>query len=71
MQAETDYLVIGAGASGLAFADSLIAEDADAELTLVERRPGPGKHTDQRAGRCHRPHIGHTECNACLSRIGV
>lgn len=44
MQAETDYLVIGAGASGLAFADSLIAEDADAELILVERRPGPGGH---------------------------
>jgi hypothetical protein len=44
VQAETDYLVIGAGASGLAFADSLIAEDADAEVTLVERRPGPGGH---------------------------
>ena len=42
--AETDYLVVGAGASGLAFADSLIAEDPDVELTLVDRRPGPGGH---------------------------
>ena len=42
--AGTDYLVVGAGASGLAFADSLIAEDPDVELTLVDRRPGPGGH---------------------------
>jgi hypothetical protein len=40
----TDYLVIGAGATGLAFADSLIAEDPEAELVLVERRPGAGGH---------------------------
>lgn len=40
----TDYLVVGAGASGLAFADSLIAEDPEAEITLVDRRPGPGGH---------------------------
>jgi hypothetical protein len=44
MAIETDYLVIGAGASGLAFADSLIAEDREAEVTLVDRRPGPGGH---------------------------
>jgi len=41
---ETDYLVVGAGASGLAFADALLAEDADAELTLIDRRPAPGGH---------------------------
>ena len=40
---ETDYLVIGAGASGLAFADSLIA-DADVEVVMVDRRHGPGGH---------------------------
>jgi len=40
----SDYLVVGAGASGLAFADALIQEDPDAELTLVDRRPGPGGH---------------------------
>jgi hypothetical protein len=39
----TDYLVVGAGASGLAFADALLAE-ADAELMLVDRRPAPGGH---------------------------
>jgi NAD(P)-binding Rossmann-like domain len=40
---ETDYLVIGAGASGMAFADSLIA-DADVEVVMVDRRHSPGGH---------------------------
>ncbi len=40
----TDYLIVGAGATGLAFADSLVAEDSEVELTLVDRRTGPGGH---------------------------
>jgi hypothetical protein len=40
---ETDYLVIGAGAAGMAFADALIA-DSDADVVLVDRRHGPGGH---------------------------
>lgn len=40
---ETDYLVIGAGASGLAFTDALVAQ-ADVEVTMVDRRPAPGGH---------------------------
>ena len=43
MSGPTDYLVVGAGASGLAFADALVAE-ADVEVTLIERRPAPGGH---------------------------
>ena len=43
MQSETDYLVIGAGASGLAFTDALVAE-TDAEVTVVDRRTAPGGH---------------------------
>jgi hypothetical protein len=39
----TDYLVVGAGASGMAFADSLIAS-SDAEVVIVDRRHGPGGH---------------------------
>ncbi|HYH60399.1 MAG TPA: NAD(P)-binding protein [Solirubrobacterales bacterium] len=39
-----DYLIVGSGASGLAFADTLVAEDPDAELVLVDRRPGVGGH---------------------------
>ena len=40
---DTDYLVVGAGASGLAFADALVAE-ADVEVTLIDRRHAPGGH---------------------------
>ncbi len=41
--AETDYLIIGAGATGLAFADTLVAE-TDAHVTLVDRHGKPGGH---------------------------
>jgi cation diffusion facilitator CzcD-associated flavoprotein CzcO len=40
---ETDYLVVGAGASGLAFADALVAE-SEVEVTVVDRRQAPGGH---------------------------
>ncbi len=40
---ETDYLVVGAGASGMAFTDTLLAEP-DADVVLVDRRHQPGGH---------------------------
>lgn len=40
----TDYLVIGAGATGLAFVDTLIAETDDVEVVIVDRRPAAGGH---------------------------
>lgn len=43
MLVDTDYLVVGAGASGLAFADALVAE-ADVEVTLIDRRRAAGGH---------------------------
>ncbi len=43
MLISTDYLVIGAGATGLAFADALAAE-ADVEVTVIDRRDAPGGH---------------------------
>ncbi len=43
MLVSTDYLVVGAGASGLAFADALVAE-ADVEVTVIDRRHAPGGH---------------------------
>lgn len=42
-QLETDYLVIGSGAAGLAFVDTLISETA-AHVTLVDRHGKPGGH---------------------------
>ena len=40
---ETDYLVIGAGAVGLAFADTLLAE-THAHITIIDRHGKPGGH---------------------------
>lgn len=40
---DTDYLVIGAGASGLAFADALTSK-SDADVVMVDRRHLPGGH---------------------------
>jgi hypothetical protein len=39
----TDYLIVGAGAAGMAFADTLVA-DSDAEMVIVDRRHAPGGH---------------------------
>ena len=40
---EADYLVVGAGATGMAFTDSLI-DHADVRVALVDRRDGVGGH---------------------------
>jgi len=40
---ETDYLVVGAGALGMGFVDSLI-EFSDADVVMIDRRHRPGGH---------------------------
>lgn len=40
---ESDYLVVGAGAAGMAFTDALLAH-SDATVTIVDRRHAPGGH---------------------------
>lgn len=40
---ETDYLVVGAGAAGMAFTDELVAR-SDADVVMVDRRDRPGGH---------------------------
>ena len=42
-EVETDYLVVGAGASGMAFTDALLSQ-TDVEAVLVDRRHRPGGH---------------------------
>jgi cation diffusion facilitator CzcD-associated flavoprotein CzcO len=53
---ETDYLIIGAGASALAFADALLSE-ADVEVVIVDRRSRPGGHWNDAYSfvRLHQP----------------
>jgi hypothetical protein len=40
---ETDYLVVGAGAAGMAFTDAILAY-SDATVAIVDRRHAPGGH---------------------------
>ncbi len=40
---ETDYLIIGSGAVGMAFADTML-DESDAHITIVDRRSAPGGH---------------------------
>lgn len=46
---DTDYLIIGSGTAGLAFADTLIAE-SDAHVTIVDRHGKPGGHWNDAYG---------------------
>ena len=43
---ETDYLVIGAGAIGMAFVDTLLT-DSDAQIVMVDRHHRPGGHWNE------------------------
>lgn len=43
---EADYLVVGCGAAGMAFTDSLIAA-CDANVIMVDRRHAPGGHWNE------------------------
>ena len=47
---ETDYLIVGAGAVGLAFADSLLDEDPDCHITFVDKHAKPGGHWNDAYG---------------------
>ena len=41
---ECDYLVIGSGATGMAFVDEIIHKSQDIKVILVDRRAKPGGH---------------------------
>ena len=55
---EADYLVIGSGAAGMAFTDSLITE-TDAQIVMVDRRAAPGGHWNNAYAfvRLHQPSV--------------
>jgi len=41
---DTDYLILGAGAMGLAFADVILSEHPTSRIVVVDRRDSPGGH---------------------------
>ena len=54
---ETDYLVIGAGATAMAFVDTLLSEQADTRVLMVDRHHKPGGHWNDAYSfvRLHQP----------------
>jgi len=58
---ETDYLIIGAGAMAMAFADEILRNDPKAELTFIERRARPGGHWNDAYSyvKLHQPAIAY------------
>jgi cation diffusion facilitator CzcD-associated flavoprotein CzcO len=57
---EADYLIIGAGAMGMAFADTLVSE-TDASIVIVDRYHQPGGHWIKAYPfvRLHQPSVGY------------
>ena len=41
---ETDYLVVGAGAMGMAFADEILTQNPHDQVILVDKHARPGGH---------------------------
>lgn len=54
---ETDYLLVGAGTTAMAFADTLLSEQTDASITIVDRQHRPGGHWNNAYSfvRLHQP----------------
>jgi hypothetical protein len=65
MTTDTDYLVIGCGATALAFVDALFHE-SDATFTIIDRRHAPGGHWNDAYPfvRLHQP----SDCYGVTSR---
>ena len=66
---ETDYLVIGAGAIGMAFVDTLLT-DTDAQIVMVDRHHRPGGHWNEAYPfvRLHQPAAYYGAVCACSRR---
>ncbi|CAB9518109.1 expressed unknown protein [Seminavis robusta] len=53
----TDYLVVGAGAASMAFVDTILAEQPNATVSIVDKHNAPGGHWNDAYGfvRLHQP----------------
>jgi hypothetical protein len=49
-QLDADYLIIGAGASAMAFADEIVSQSKAVQIILVDRRATPGGHWNNAYG---------------------
>jgi hypothetical protein len=49
----TDYLVVGAGAASMAFIDTLLTEQPDVKIAVVDKHKAPGGHWNDSYGYVH------------------
>lgn len=70
---ETDYLIIGAGAMGMAFADEILTKQPKARLCFVDRRSKPGGHWNDAYSfvRLHQPSAYYGVNSKVLGRGGA
>jgi len=56
---ECDYLIVGAGATTLAFVDTLVTELPDAKIVMIDKKAAPGGHWVDAYGyvKLHQPSI--------------
>lgn len=69
---ETDYLILGAGAMSMGYADVLLAEDPTAEIVMVDRHANPGGHWNDAYPfvRLHQPAVYYGLNSTSLGRGG-
>ncbi len=70
---ETDYLIVGAGAAGMAFADELMRQNDKLRLVIVDRRAAPGGHWNDAYSfvRLHQPALYYGVNSLALGPEGV
>jgi len=63
---QCDYLVIGAGTSGMSFIDTILTENPKATVILVDRNTGPGGHWQHVYPFCR---LHQTSCNYGINSL--
>lgn len=66
---DTDYLVVGGGATAMAFVDTLLSESPDVDVAIVDRHHRPGGHWNDAYSfvRLHQPSESYGVASAELS----
>lgn len=69
MELKTDYLVVGSGATGMAFVDTLLQE-TDADIIMLDKRHAPGGHWNDAYPfvRLHQPSMSYGVASRPLGR---
>lgn len=69
---ECDYLVVGTGASGMAFADAIVSESTDRSVIMIDKLPEPGGHWNHAYEfvRLHQPACYYGVASEKLEREG-